>query len=111
MAKLPHASAEMRAFYLVFRRRELAAGKGYTTQRDMLVRYAAQHVQHMQKALMEMNVQLHHVIADITGLTGTRIIEAILGGERAPDTLAKLRDGHCKQDEATIARALQGNWR
>jgi transposase len=85
--------------------------RSYMRQRDMLVRYAAQHVQHMQKALMEMNVQLHHVIADITGLTGTRIIEAILGGERAPDTLAKLRDGHCKQDEATIARALQGNWR
>ena len=58
-----------------------------------------------------MNVQLHHVISDITGITGARIIEAILAGERDPNSLAALRDGRCKQDEATIARALQGNWR
>jgi transposase len=80
-------------------------------QRDMLVRYAAQHVQHMQKALMELHVQLHHVIDDITGLTGTRIIEAMLAGERAPERLAALRDTGCKNDAATIARALAGNWR
>lgn len=80
-------------------------------QREMLVRYAGQHIQHMQKALMEMNVQLHHVLDDITGLTGTRRIEAILHGERQPQVLATLREKGCKNDEATIARALQGNWR
>jgi transposase len=85
--------------------------RSYLRQRDMLVRYAGQHVQHMQKALMEMNVQLHHVIDDITGVTGTRIIEAILKGERNPKVLAILRDKGCKNDEATIARALEGNWR
>jgi transposase len=85
--------------------------RSYLRQRDMLVRYAAQHVQHMQKALMEMNVQLHHVIDDILSVTGTRIIEAILAGERDAATLANMRDERCKHDEATIARALQGNWR
>jgi transposase len=85
--------------------------RSYMRQRDMLVKYAAQHVQHMQKALMEMNVQLHHVIDDLTGVTGSRIIAAILDGERNPTVLAALRDKGCKNDEATIARALEGNWR
>jgi hypothetical protein len=80
-------------------------------QRDMLVRYAAQHVQHMQKALTEMNVQLHHVIDDLLSATGTRIIEAILEGERDATILAAMRDERCKHDETTIARALEGNWR
>jgi hypothetical protein len=77
----------------------------------MLVRYASQHIQHMQKALMQMNVQLHHVIDDITGLTGMRVIEAILAGERDPQKLARLRHERCQHDEATIALALEGNWR
>ena len=58
-------------------------------QRERLLEYAASHIQHMQKALTEMNVQLHHVVADITGATtGLRIIRAILAGERAPEVLA-----------------------
>jgi transposase len=85
--------------------------RSYMRQRDMLVRYAAQHVQHMQKALTEMNVQLHHVIDDLLSATGTRIIEAILEGERDATTLAAMRDERCKHDETTIARALEGNWR
>jgi transposase len=85
--------------------------RSYMRQRDMLVRYASQHIQHMQKALMQMNVQLHHVIDDITGLTGMRVIEAILAGERDPQKLARLRHERCQHDEATIALALQGNWR
>ena len=85
--------------------------RSYLRQREMLVRYAGQHVQHMQKALLEMNVQLHHVLDDIPGLTGSRMIEAILQGERQPQVLATLREKGCKNDEATIARALQGNWR
>ena len=77
----------------------------------MLVEYAGQHVLHMQKALMQMNVQLHHVISDITGATGLRIIDAILAGERNSRQLAKLRDPRCKKNEQTIAMALEGHWR
>jgi hypothetical protein len=77
----------------------------------MLIRYAAQHVQHMQKALEPMNVKLADVVSDITGLTGMAIIQAILEGERDPLALAKLRNVNCKRTEAEIARALQGNWR
>jgi hypothetical protein len=51
------------------------------------VEYAAAHIQHMQKALMEMNLQLHHVLSDITGATGMRIIQAIVSGERDPEVL------------------------
>jgi transposase len=85
--------------------------RSYMRQRAMLVKYAGQHVQHMQKALMQMNVQLHHVIADITGATGLRIIDAILAGKRNPHQLAELRDERCKHGEQKIAEALQGNWR
>ena len=85
--------------------------RSYMRQRGMLVECAGQHVQHMQKALMQMNVQLHHVISDITGATGLRIIDAILDGERDTCELAKLRDPRCKKDEQTIAMALEGHWR
>jgi transposase len=82
--------------------------RGYWRQRQMQVRYAASHVQHMQKALEQMNVKLTEVLADITGLTGRRIIEAILKGERDPGKRAALRDAKCKNDAATIARSLPG---
>ena len=72
---------------------------------------AAQHVQHMQKALTQMNVKLHHLIRDITGNTGMDIIEAIVQGERNPRRLARLRDPRTKSDERTIAKSLQGHWR
>ena len=85
--------------------------RSYLRQRAMLVEYASHHVQHMQKALTQMNVKLHHVISDIVGKTGTDIIEAILGGERDPWKLAQLRDPRTKADESTIARSLQGHWR
>lgn len=76
-----------------------------------LVREAASSVQRMQKAFTQMNVQLHHAVADITGKTGLLIIEAILAGERNPAVLAMLRDRRCKSDEKTIAKALTGTWR
>lgn len=85
--------------------------RSYMRQRETLVKLAGQHVQHMQKALVQMNVKLTNVISDITGLTGLCIIDAILAGQHDPEQLAKLRDERCKNDEATIARALQGNWR
>jgi transposase len=85
--------------------------RGYWRQRQLLIRYAASHVQHMQKALEQMNVKLTEVASDITGVTGTRIIEAILQGERAPQKLAALRDGRCATTEEEYAKALAGTWR
>jgi transposase len=85
--------------------------RNYLRQREMLVRYASHHIQHMQKALEQMNLKLHHVVSDITGVTGMRILRSILEGERDPYKLASLRDPRCKHDEATIALALEGHWR
>jgi transposase len=85
--------------------------RAYVRQRAMLVRCGASYIQRMQKALSQMNVQLHNVVTDITGVTGMRIIRSILEGERNPRVLAALRDVRCKNDEATIARSLQGNYR
>ena len=79
--------------------------------RDSLVQMASSHVQHMQKALDQMNLQLHHVINDITGVTGLTIIQAILAGERNPHTLAALRDRRVKATEDTIAKSLVGDYR
>jgi transposase len=80
-------------------------------QRGNLVRYASSHVQHMQKALTQMNVLLHNVVSDITGVTGMRIIKAIISGERNPETLAAMRDLRCKNTEKVIAQSLIGNFR
>ena len=77
----------------------------------MQVRYAASHVQHIQKALEQMNVKLTEVAADIMGLTGTRIMEAILQGERDAKKLAGLRDPSCKKTTEEYAKALEGTWR
>jgi transposase len=85
--------------------------RGYHRQRQMQIRYAASHVQHMQKALEQMNVKLTEVISAVTGVTGMAIIRAIDRGERDPRMLARLRQSCCHNDEATIARALQGTWR
>jgi transposase len=79
--------------------------------RERLVEQAASHIQHMQKALTQMNVQLHHVVTDITGVTGMKILRAIVGGERDPATLAQHRDARCKESEETIRAALTGNYR
>jgi transposase len=89
----------------------IMALRGFHRQRQMQIRYAASHTQHMQKALEQMNVKLTEVVADITGMTGQRIIGAILEGERNPAQLAALRDPKCKNDLATIAKALEGTWR
>jgi hypothetical protein len=65
----------------------------------------------MQKALMQMNVQLHHVVTDITGATGMRIIRAIMASERDPAVLASHRDRRCHATAEDIGAALAGNWR
>ena len=85
--------------------------RAYWRQRQMQVRYAAHHVQHMQKAMEQMNVKLPEVVSDITGLTGMLIINAILEGERDPIKLAELRHERCQHSEEQIALALQGTWR
>ncbi len=85
--------------------------RSYVRQRQTLLRSAGRCIQHMQKALTQMNLKLQHVISDITGVTGMAILEAILAGERDPAKLAALRNDRCKNDEATIALALHGNWR
>src|SRR6516165_9717285 len=90
---------------------EVIALRAYLRQRQMLISYASTHIQHMQKALEQMNVKLTEVVSTITGLTGMQIITAILDGERDPAALAAMRDVRCKNDEATIARALEGTWR
>ena len=80
-------------------------------QREMLLRYQSSHVQHMQKALIQMNLQLTEVISDVVGETGQKIILAIVAGERDGATLAKLRNARIKASEEEIAKALQGAWR
>src|SRR5215468_3515749 len=90
---------------------EIVVWRGFQRQREMLVRYAAQHVQHMQKALEEMNVKLTEVVSDIAGQTGMKIIKDIVRGERDPVKLAQHRHARCQATEADIASALYGTWR
>jgi hypothetical protein len=79
-------------------------------QRDTHLRGAARQVQHMQKALKQMNLQLSKVLTDITGVTGLSIIEAIVAGERDPAVLARYRDPRVKASAATIRKALTGHY-
>jgi transposase len=79
--------------------------------RDNLVRLSSVHIQHMQKALSQMNLQLHHVISDITGATGLAILDALIKGERSPEALAKLRDRRIKAPAEVIAKSLVGDCR
>jgi len=90
---------------------QICALRSYLRQRAMLVTYASHHIQHVQKALEQTNVKLTRVVSDVTGVTGMRIIRAILDGQRDPRALAGLRDRRCQHDEATIARSLEGSWR
>lgn len=90
---------------------EICVLRSYLRQKEMLVQAAAQHIQHMQKALQQMNLLLHNVVSDITGVTGMKIIKAIIAGERDPQVLARNRHGTCHNSEATIAKSLVGNYR
>jgi transposase len=90
---------------------DVCAVRSLLRHRDSLVQMATCHVQHMQKALDQMNLQLHHVIADITGLTGLAIIDAILEGERDVEKLARLRDPRIRASHETIAKSLVGDYR
>ena len=90
--------------------RDIAALRAYLRQRERLLDYCAAHIQHMQKALTLMNLQLHHVVSDITGATGMKIIRAIVGGQRDPQVLAMMRDVRCKAGIETVCAALVGNY-
>ena len=80
--------------------------------RDNLVSSSASEIQHMQKALQQMNLHLHHVVSDITGVTGLRIVDAILSGQRDPEQLVKLRDKRvCKSTPQQMQAALVGDYR
>jgi transposase len=82
--------------------------RAYVRQRAMLLEHRAAHIQHMQKALQQMNVQLAQVVSDISGSTGLQIIRAIVAGERDPQVLAHLRHGRCRVSEADLVKALSG---
>lgn len=90
---------------------EVCVLRSYLRQRRMLVAMASRSVQHMQKALEQMNLKLTEVVSDSTGKTGMTIIRAILAGERDSQVLATHRDKRCKHDQATLAKALEGHWR
>ena len=90
---------------------EICALRSYVRQRARATRDRSRCVQHIQKALTEMNVQLDNVLSDIMGMTGQLILRAIVAGERDGTAPARLRDRRVKADEETIARSLEGNWR
>lgn len=90
---------------------EVCVLRGFMRQREMLVQASTMHIQHMQKAMAQMNLRLDNVVSDITGVTGTRIIKAILQGERDAQVLASYRTRECKNSEAVIAASLLGNYR
>jgi transposase len=90
---------------------EMLPLRAFMRQRRMLIEYASDHIQHMQKALDLMNLKLHLVLSDITGVSGLRIIHAILEGMRDPNELAAMREPNCKNSEEIIAKALIGNYR
>ena len=89
---------------------EIRALRTLARQREMLVEYRAAHIQHMQKALRQMNVQLDVVLSDITGLTGMLIICDIVAGNHDPKQLAQHRDPGCKRSQEEIEQALMGNY-
>ena len=90
---------------------EIAVLRSYLRQRENLVQNSSTHVQRMQKSLTQMNLQLHKVISDITGVTGINILTAIINGERNPKKLAQLADRRIKSSHQEISNALTGNYR
>ena len=102
----------MDCYLVLFARKTfLCVLRSYIRQRDSLFNCACVHIQRMQKALTQMNVQLHKVVSDITGTTGMAIIRAITAGERDPQILAAKKHYRAKRSEAEIAAALNGDYR
>jgi transposase len=90
---------------------KICAIRSLVRHREMLIRYRSAHIQHMQKALNLMNVKLTNVLSDITGVTGMKIIRAIVAGEHNPEILASYRNRQCKHSEAEIAKSLEGHYK
>jgi transposase len=90
---------------------EIRAIRALSRHRSSLIEIASVHVQHMHKALTQMNLQIHHVLSDITGLSGMAIIEAIVAGERSPVRLAALCNQRVRSDQETVIKSLVGNYR
>jgi transposase len=89
----------------------VCALRALSRQREMLLKSQARHVQHMQKALTQMNIQLANVISDVAGETGQKILRAIVAGERDGKTLAAMKNARIRASVDEIAKSLQGNWR
>src|SRR6202049_2494864 len=89
---------------------EIRTLRTYWRQRNDLVQAAGRHIQRIQKALTQMNIQLANVLSDVSGMTGQAIVKAILAGQRDPHELAAFRDWRVKASEEEIARSLEGNW-
>lgn len=89
----------------------ICALRALSRHRSNLVEAAAVHVQHMQKALTQMNLQIHHVLSDITGKSGLAIVDALLAGKRDPEQLARLADGRIHAERETVIKSLVGNYR
>lgn len=104
-----HSVGLLRASYRP--KQVICAVRSIYRYRYNLISLAGQHLQHVQGALDQMNIKLHHVIDDLSGLTGQAIIEAILSGERDPHKLANYRDRRIKASQDTIVKSLEGDWR
>ena len=89
----------------------ICAVRALWRHRGSLFQMAAEHIMHIQKALDQMNLQVHRVLTEITGLSGLRILDAILAGERGPVTLARLCHSRVKSSESTVAKSLEGDYR
>ena len=89
---------------------EIRTMRTYWRQRNDLVQAGARHIQRIQKALTQMNIQLANVLSDVSGMTGQAIIKAILAGERDPHKLAAFRDPRVKASEEQVERSLEGHW-
>lgn len=90
---------------------QIVAIRSLVRHREMLLQYRSAHIQHMQKALTVMNLRLTNVLSDISGVTGMKIIRAIVAGERNPKVLAQFRDERCAKSEAEIAKSLEGHYK
>jgi transposase len=104
-----HAVGLLRASFRP--QQQICAVRSLMRYRESLVEMAAVHLQHMQKALDQMNLHLHHVISDLSGTTGMAILDAILGGERDPQQLVRLRDPRIKAGRLTLLKSLVGDYR
>jgi len=90
---------------------DICAIRSLWRHRGSLLQMAAEHIMHIQKSLSHMNLQIHHVLSDITGVSGQTILDAILAGEHDPMQLAQLCNWRVKSSRATVAKALEGDYR